>query len=357
MFLVSRVGLLLIGTLTATQIGAIPKGTNDSWISLLCRFDCGWYLSIAESGYSTAELKSGATNLAFFPLHPLVIRLLAPLFLDNYLYAAVAISNVCFYVALVYVYRYVRLLNLDRTVAMVTVGLLCVMPESITFSAAYSEGLFLLLLVVAMFYLRREQYLAAGIAAAMLSATRANGIFFIVFALVWIVRRDGMCALLTPWRAPERFVPIIFAPLGLFLYLGYCFVTTGDAFAYSSTELYGWGWYFTPPWDTLLVMLRTEGAVRLAALCSLGVFFSSLLLIRERLYEEFALCLAVVLLMWSASITGSVFRYWLVLFPVWIALAKVLAPRPILSAMVFSGLASVNGVMMCAWTLQKLIAI
>lgn len=358
MFLASRVCLLLIGALTATKIASASQSTDHSWISYLCRFDCSWYLSIAQNGYSTVEsTQPGATNFAFFPLFPLLTRLFTPLFGGNFLYAAVAISNICFYVALVYVYRYVRLLNLNKTIAMLTVGLLCIMPGSIAFSAAYSESPFLLLLVVAMFYLRREQYLAAGIAAALLSATRANGIFFIVFALVWVIRRDGMRALLTPWRAPEKFIPIVLAPVGLFLFWGYCFVTTGDAFAYSSTELYGWGWYFTPPWQNLPVMFRTDGTTHLFALCSLGVFLCSWLLLHQRLYEEFALCVALILLMWSGATAGSIFRYWLVLFPVWIALAKILAPRPIVSAMIFSMMAMVNGMMMCAWTLQNILAI
>jgi hypothetical protein len=359
MFLASRAVLLLIATLTATHFAAAGTLGDASWISYLCRFDCNWYLSIATGGYSSVESTNqpGATNFGFFPLFPLLTRFFAPLFGGDFLAAATAVTNICFYAALVYIYRYALLLHLDRRVALLTVGLLCVMPQSIAFSAAYAESPFLLLLAAAMFYLRREQYLAAGIAAALLSATRANGVLFIVFAIAWVVRSDGFRALLTPWRTPEKYVPILFAPLGLFLYWGYCFIMTGDAFAHPSTEFHGWGWRFSAPWKGLRAMFRDDGVVRIAVLYSLGVFACAWLLIRQRLYEEFLLCGAFILLMWSGQMTGSIFRYWLVLFPLWIALARILAVRPATSAMTFSILGLLNGIMMSAWTLQNIIAI
>jgi hypothetical protein len=359
MFLASRAVLLLVATMTVANFPAMEAVKDAPWISYLCRFDCNWYLGIAKDGYSTIESTNqpGATNFGFFPLFPLLTRFLAPLFGGNFLIAAIAIANTCFYAALVYIYRYTLLLNSDRRVALLCIGLLCVMPQSIAFSAAYAESLFLLLLVAAMFHLRREQYLMAGIAAALLSATRANGILFIVFATAWVVRNSGFRAFVTPWRAPEKFIPIVFAPLGLFLFWWYCFVATGDAFAHPSTEFHGWGWTFSTPWAGLLTMLRSDGMIRVAAVYSLGIFACAWLLIRQQLYEEFVLCAAFILLMWSGQMTGSIFRYWLVLFPLWIALARTLATRPILSEMTFATLGMLNGFMMCAWMLQYIIAI
>lgn len=358
MFLASRAVLLLVGVLTATQI-APASATGAPLLSYLCRFDCAWYLSVAQHGYSTIESadQPGATNLGFYPLFPMLVRVIATLLGTDVFHTAVAVTNVCFYVALVYVYRYARLLNLDHTAALLSAALLCVLPQSIAFSAVYSESPFLLLLVVAMFYLRRESYLIAGIAAALLSATRANGIFFVVFGSAWVIRNDGLRAFLAPWRTPEKFVPIVLAPLGLFLFWAYCFMTTGDAFAGPSSMYHGWGWYFSPPWETLPAMLRTNDTTAFFAMASLGLFACSWLLLRQGLYEEFALCAALILLMLSGAVVGSVFRYWLVLFPVWIALARVLAPRPVLAAMTFSVLALLNAMMMSAWTLQKIIAI
>jgi hypothetical protein len=356
MFVASRAALLLIGSMTKAYL--LPNGAAiEPWTSLFCRFDCSWYLSIASSGYSTVDnaVQPGATNFAFYPLFPLLVRGVAPLFGGNELYGAIAVTNLCFLVALVYVYRYVRLLDFDTRTALLTVGLLCVLPQSIAFSAAYSESPFLLFLVTAMYYFRREQYLIAGIAAALLSATRANGIFFIVFAVAWIFQNGHARIFLRPWQAPEKFVPIVLAPLGFLLFLGYCFATTGDAFAHPSTELYGWGWHFLPPWENLLSLLRGKAALETAV--SLVVFLCSFLLLRKRAYAEFAFCASLILLMWSGTGGKSVFRYWLTIFPIWISVADALASRPIWSAMTFSILSMINGMMMVAWTLQKPIAL
>jgi len=357
-FLVSRAALLLAAHLAFVGLdhdSALP----ENLLSYLCRWDCGWYLTLAEQGYSTAGIPSqpGATNYAFFPLFPLLIRIAAPFFGGNYLPAAILVSNACFFAALLYIYRYARLLGHDEHTALLALAMLCIMPQSIVFSAAYSESVFLLLLAASIYHLRTEHYLAAACAAALLSATRANGIFILVFFLVWVIRRIGLSGLVRPWRKPELFVPIVLAPLGLFSFLGYCFITTGDAFAYSSTELYGWGWNFGLPWIKLDVLLRSPGVAPLAAIISMGVLACCLLLLRGRLYEEFALCTALIFLIWSGHAAASVFRYWIVLFPIWVALSARISPRPILTAMTISVMALLNGLMTCAWILQKGLAI
>jgi Gpi18-like mannosyltransferase len=355
-FLVSRCLLLLVGVLTSAQIASPP--VDPPLLSYLCRFDCSWYMSVAQNGYSAIESgQAGATNLGFYPVFPLLVRLLSGLSGADTFHAAVCISNLCCYTALIYVYRYARLLGVNHDAALLSTGLLCVLPQSIVFSAAYSESTFLLLLAVAMFYLRRGNYLAAGIAAALLSATRANGIFFIVFGVAWLIGSVGVRGLFTPWRSPEKIVAIVFAPMGLLVFWGYCFATTGDAFAGPSTMYHGWGWSFSPPWEALPAMLRSDGVAFFSGLTSLGLLAFSLLLLRQRAYAEFVLCAALIVLMMSAAVTGSLFRYGLVLFPVWIALARELAPRPALAALTFSILALLNAMMMSAWTLHKIIAI
>ena len=351
---VSRVLLLVIGRAAAVHAG-LPAAPHD----LLCHFDCSWYLSVANEGYSSrgASDQPGATNFGFFPLFPLLIRAATPLFDGNAFRAAAAIANLAFIGGLIYVYRYALLLGASRTAALLSVALLCVFPQSIAFSAPYSESIFLLLLAAGIYHLLREQFLAAGIAAALLSASRPTGVLFAVFVVACAARAVGWRNLLLPWRTPERYVPLLFAPLGLFLYLGYCFVTTGDAFAHSSTELHGWGWRFTVPWHGVGLLLQLDGTAFAVACTSLVVFGFSLLLLKRRRYEEFALCAAFFLLIWCTPNVGSIFRYWLVLFPIWVETARRLEHRPVLTASIFSALSLINGSMMWAWTLTDISAI
>jgi hypothetical protein len=358
MFVASRVVLLLVAWIVATGIGTAPN-FDGTLAPLLCRWDCAWYLEIAQRGYSMLEgaKEPGATDFAFYPLFPLLVRAASTLFAGDALHAAIAVASLCSVAALLYVHLYVRELGFDRNTGLLTAGMLCIFPQSIVFSAPFSEGIYLLLLAAALYHLRREQYLASGIAAALLTATRANGIFFVIFVIAWLLRRHGLKALVTPWRAPERFAPVMLAPLGFFVFLGYCFVATGDAFAHPSTEFYGWQWHFVPPWENLPVMLRMGGVPMLAAAISLVVAACSLLLLRQRLYEEFVLCAALILLIWSGQGAVSLFRYWLVLFPVWIGAARALASKPLAAAAVLALLATINVAMTCAWALGKAIAL
>ena len=348
---VSRAVLLLIG-----YEALIFKAGHASLATVLCRFDCIWYVGLAEHGYTTIEAynQPGATSYGFFPLFPLLARGMAPLFGGDMLWAAVATANCCFFAGLVYVYRYALLIGASRQAALLGVTVLCIFPQSIVFSAPYSESLFLLLSAAAIYHLLREQFLAAAIAVALLSATRPTGVLFIVFALVWLLRSVGWRNASMPWRNPQHYLPIVFAPLGMFVFWSFCLLTVGDAFAHSHTELHGWGYRFVTPWHGVHMLLRSGGTAVPAVLCSFAVFACALLLLARRRYPEFAFCLAFFLLTWSMPTIGSIFRYWLVLFPIWVEVARRLERRPMATATTCAALGIINGSMMWAWALQDL---
>jgi len=360
LYALSRAMLMLVGVLTlATIDDSVQRQMGGALAQLWCRWDCGWYLAIAERGYSAASGpdQPGATSLAFFPVLPLLVRWLAQATGLGTLGAGLVISNLAFLLALVYVHRYALLLGASRATAMLAVALLCLVPQSFVFSAVYTESLFLLLLVAAMYHLRRGQFLRSGLAAAVLSSTRATGVLFLVFALAHIVRSHGVGTLLRPWRNPAPFIPVLLAPLGLFLWWAWCWQFTGDAFAQASSVGHGWGW--RPGWflDNLWWHLDQGVEARFWTVASVLVFACAALLLRLRLYEEFALCAGIALLLWSGQQPNSLLRYFIVLFPAWIALAWHLEHRPVAIAALFASLALVNGYLMSAWTLGKLITI
>lgn len=351
LYLLSRLALAAIGYLTAFTVDdAIYRATDRS---LWCRWDCGWYMDIVRNGYSMMSPPDGPgqTNFAFFPVYPLLIMALSALSGIGPQAAAVTLSNLCFIAALFYVYRYARLLGWSHQAGLMSVALICFVPQGFVFSAAYTESLFLLLLCGAMYHLRRGHFLVAGLMAAILSGVRANGVFFLFFALMWIVRTFGWETLFKPWLRPVVFVPVLLAPLGLFCFWWFAFVSTGDAFAQASTVAHGWGWHSDLPWRNLSTHLRGDVASRYWALCSLAAFAGSLSLLRFRLYEEFFLCLLILLLLWSGQIPNSLLRYTIVLFPIAIGVARFIEGRALASACVFSCFALLNGFLMTAWTL------
>lgn len=180
-FLASRLMLTLVGILALDSFGDLT-GHRFVWENLLhlyARWDSGWYLTIIEGGYSqTAPAEqANATNFAFFPLYPLLAATVRQALGVSAITAGVLVSNLAFIAALLLIYEYARVLGLSCRVGIMTVLVVCFVPQSFIFSAVYTESVFLLLLVAAMYALRQNRYLTAGLCAALLSATRANGIF------------------------------------------------------------------------------------------------------------------------------------------------------------------------------------
>ena len=356
LFVLTRIALILIGVMTQATLG---DGVISPLIGLGCRWDCGWYLSIAQDGYTMQDNPGspGATVYAFFPMLPLLMRTIASITGLGLLESALLLTNLCFIATLAYLHRYVLLLGYTRGVAMLAVGLLCLAPQGFVFSAVYTESVFLLLLTSAMFHLRREDYIRAGLAAAMLSATRANGVFFIVFALAWSIHQFGWRSVLRPWRQAEAYLPILLAPLGLFVWWCYCWWRTGDAFAQVSSVGHGWGWIGGFFAENIWWNLQGSAESVFWTISSLCLFLASLLLLRLRLHAEFVFCLAIFILTWSGGVPNSMLRYTMILFPIWIAIARHIDGRSGWTAGVFGVLAMFNGFLMVEWTLGSLLSI
>jgi hypothetical protein len=243
-------------------------------------------------------------------------------------------------------------LGLPRATGFATVVLICFAPHSFVFSVAYAESTFLALLAAAVLALRRRQYGTAGVAAALLSATRPNGVLYVLFAFVHIIRTVGWQVLLRPWTEPRPLLTLALAPLGLIAYWWFCLVTTGDAFAQKTTLIHGWYWQLDWPWSNLLRHLTGSAADRFWAMGSLLLFGASTLLLPMRRFEEFIYCSASFLLVWSNVNSPSLIRYGVVLFPIFVAIAFVCLRRPVLLAFIASAFATVNTYLLMAFVLR-----
>jgi hypothetical protein len=169
------------------------------------RFDAKWYLGIAHHGYDAA----GTGTRAFLPLYPGLIRALGYV-VGSDVIAAATISLVSFAAALVLLHRLADL-ELGPHAADATVLLLAFAPLSFFFSAVYTESLFLLLSVGAIYAARRERWVLACALAGLGALTRTTGITLIV----------PLVLMLRPWHAFgwRRVAPLILvvAPLAAYL--------------------------------------------------------------------------------------------------------------------------------------------
>ena len=199
-----------------------PFGSvGDSLLAPLARWDSTWYLGIAHSGYA-------GESSAFFPLYPLLVRALAPTGAPAaLLFMAYVVSLASLFGALWLLQRLATLELGDERTARIAVLMLALFPGALWFGAPYSESLFLLLSVGAFYAARTGRWAAAGICAALASATRSAGIVLVLpLVLLWWTSEP---------RAPRRWRSLAWiglAPLGLAAYSLYLSIELGDGFAY-----------------------------------------------------------------------------------------------------------------------------
>jgi hypothetical protein len=188
------------------------------------RYDSGWYYGIARDGYRFAE--GGRSNLAFFPVYPLLMRALARPFgnrAQNYYVAGIVISWAAFVVAMVLLDRVARL-DLSRRAATRAVLYASIFPFAFFYGVVYSESLFLMLTLAAVYGFRTRRWLIGGVGGALAPATRVNGIMLLP-ALAWIgweqTRGDG--------RERRRALAAVgLASAGLVIYSTFVYGLTGS---------------------------------------------------------------------------------------------------------------------------------
>lgn len=169
-------------------------------------FDGAHYTSIAKDGY-------GVYQTAFFPLYPILIRILSSITKVPFEYTAILISHIAFLIGLFLFWKY-----LEKARGRVwTIVFLLAYPASFFFAASYSESIFFALAAGALLAIKRKYWILAACLIGLASATRLVGIFLII-PFVFAARRRS-------WA-------LVIAPMGLFIYMMYLWKSVGDPLAF-----------------------------------------------------------------------------------------------------------------------------
>jgi hypothetical protein len=153
------------------------------WISSQANFDGAQYLLIASQGYQQFQQ-------ALFPLYPLLITILGPVFLGNHLIAGLILSVVSFYGGLQIFNAYLKEIGKKPEETFWIILFLLVFPTSFYFHTVYTESVFFLLISTSLYAFAKKQYLLAGAASIMTSLTRLMGIFLMPVFLVQRIMKD-----------------------------------------------------------------------------------------------------------------------------------------------------------------------
>ena len=346
-FLVTRLGLFLIAylSLAVLPLNSDPAvvGTDyslwrgfpenimlDGW----ARWDSAWYKNIAEQGYAVAASgPAGQTNIAFFPLYPLLVRGLN-LILHNSQLSGIVISNLALLVAILLLHQMVQE-RFGTEVASRATWLLSVFPFSFFFSAFYSEALFFLLVVASFFFAERSRWGFASAMAMLAGCTRIAGLaLFPALVLLYLEETGFDLRKIRPnvaWIVLSLLGPAIYA---LLLYFQF-----GDPLLYvrANQAPTWWGQGLGLKLDMVgevIEQLRSTrnlltGTFHMAFALNLlagGLFYLSLIPVFRRQGLSYGI-LSLLLVLSGTFQPSSLGRYVIVVFPVFTAWALLLKDR------------------------------
>lgn len=285
------------------------------WLAMWQRFDANWYTSLAERGYGSIP---GDDH--FPPLFPLLIRVLLPVFGSAFL-AGLFISHAATLLALKLLYDTFSEWG-EATVGKRAFLFFVIYPTFFFFFSAYSEPLFLAVVLLSLQAMRARSWAWAGFWTFCAILTRLQGAALLapMALLLWQDR-----PLL---RKIEQWVGVAVAGMGglFYLYLRSLQVSSGALPMVESV----WHARLVAPWETYLYSVRTllSGHFTFIDFLNWAVVTLFLLLLvwcwrriplEYNLYTAFSLLIMLIRIVETQPLI-SMSRYSLTLFPVFYSL-------------------------------------
>ncbi len=223
LFSVGFVALTLVPNLAQfPYLDRLSDSHVPSWIYSWGNFDGAHYVSIAKKGYEEFEQ-------AFFPLYPLLIRLVSS-FINNYVLSGLLVSNIAFIFGAIWFVNFTEK-AWSKNMSKWSLAFLLSYPTAFYFSGLYSEALFFACTVGALYYAYDKKYLPAGILAGLSASARVQGIFILIPLIGILYAQNSL-------KKKSRLLILPF--LGLGAYMLYLNNLYGDPLLfYRSIEIYG----------------------------------------------------------------------------------------------------------------------
>ena len=320
-FVATRTAIIVIaelaGVIIGQRAGTHVQESHHVLLAVWGRWDAVHYIDIATQGYQ-------GTDMAFFPLYPLLIRWVGAL-AGNHLVAGLLISNASFFFGLLFLYKLLEH-EFDRSVARRGIFYVSIFPTSVFFSAVYTESLFFMLTVASFYYMRERRWWFAGVLGFFAALTRVEGVLLTVpFVMEWLsayrdLSRRGLINLLAA----------ALIPLGMSLYMAYLWILRADPLYFSHVQVH-WNRHLAPPWvsvsNSIAKIVHSTNA-RIIANEWLELSFTALMVGVlaggwRRLRPSYVAYMALsILIPLSTSSLMSMPRFALVLFPMFAILAR-----------------------------------
>ncbi len=316
--------------------------TGLGFIDSVMRGDSWWFKNIVEHGYMhevlTADpIRPLQANWAFFPLFPILTKLLSLVGLPSSI-AAIIVNQTQLLLSL-YLAYWLALKSLPPRAAVFVPLMIAMSPANIWFMAAYSDMTYLFLSIVAFYCLKSERLWWFALSGALLALSRFAGVFILAALIIHYLQRYKCQRNQKLSNAPP--VPdsqhiiiilltqsiIVFSGLGAFMFTLYLIM--GDPLAFYHIQS-AWGhlgtnWWGNP-WQTLLEIWNTGVAHDRLFLLLAPLWLS--ILIWEGYYAEAAFSFFCLLIPVAAGSLWSYSRYALGLYPFYLTIALIAKRSP-----------------------------
>lgn len=190
-----------------------PYGNPLLWS--WANFDGVHYIGIINEGY-----KARFTQ-AFFPLYPMLIRFLDPIF-RNFILDGLFVSNICALLSFYLLYKLIRL-DYEDSIAKKSILFLLVFPTSFFFGSFYTESVFMVFVLSSFYFARKKKWFLAGFFGILASITRVTGIILIPALLMEVFNKKETFR--------QKIVPMLFSLLpiiGIGIYMIYLQIEFSD---------------------------------------------------------------------------------------------------------------------------------
>lgn len=270
-------------------------------------WDTGHYISISQYGYQEAF------RTAFFPLYPLLMRLITPITRHDPMLAALLISDIAGFFMLVVLYQLVRE-DFGEERANRTVLYLSLFPTAFFFAAGYTEALFLCLTLLGFYHLRHGNWWLAGLFGFFAGLTRSAGIFLLLPFCYEYLRQHEFS--LKRIRFDVVSSVLILAGAGVFSL--YCYYKFHDFLAFSHAQVY-WNHQLKWPWHGII------GSIKAISLSGGVLSFQAMRNLLDLVPDLLTIVLLVLMFvgpmkfsrsLWSYAIYAVVLYIFLQIFPV-----------------------------------------
>ena len=302
-------------------------------LDVLTSWDGQWYHRIIADGYPRSvqahvTYEVADARAAFFPAYPMLVRALDRVLPGHQAVAALGVNFILGALAVLLGGLLAREI-FGWQVASRSMALMALFPGAFVLSFAYTEALLITVAAACMLCLLRRQWLAAGLLAAVGTATRPNGIALCAACAVaaFVAIRER--------REWSSLIAVVLSPLGFVGFQLWLWQHTGEPFVWFRVQTEAWGegasFGYTALKNSFGALLnpvssptKTITALSMAALIGLAVAAWK----RRLPAPVLAYCIAIVVLMlFPATVTARP-RFVYTAFPLLFCVAAMIEPHP-----------------------------